>query len=530
MSEKTSMDISHHYNNHKFSKWKRFKNSLLVFGLLNLIWLIFRTGSKPTRIVYPCQQLAIKNISLSFGAILPILSLAAFFYKSRDKVAKSKTILLLVLLLLPLVGGVVFQSTHSVNEVGLLIEPKEANSVINSDIFIVNGRDVAHISNLIDVMGNNGLNFYYSETATSNQGPDGLIASEDVILLKINCQWPKRGGTNTDMLKELIEVIIAHPDGFTGEIVVADNGQGRGSMDWSQTNAENHKFSSQDVVNYFSGEKISTYLWDDIRGTAVDEFSEGDNNDGYIVYEEPDPETGIFISYPKFKTIYGTKISFKNGIWNGTHYENKLKVINLPVLKSHGSYGVTGALKHYMGVQTQQLANGHQKIATGGMGTLMAEFGLPILNIMDAIWINANPAISLANGPSTGYSDATRVNILMASLDPVALDYWAAKNILVKTAEMIGYSDTHTLSPDNSIRSGLTEAFGVWLNKTEEELVREGYNVTSNENNINIYANSMIVQIESYTESNFIFWLSVFGTSVLSLIIVSIIYIKKLKK
>ncbi|NIV94818.1 DUF362 domain-containing protein, partial [candidate division KSB1 bacterium] len=59
---------------------------------------------------------------------------------------------------------------------------------------------------------------------------------------------------------------------------------------------------------------------------------------------------------------------------------------NMPVLKSHSWYGVTASLKHYMGVQTQRLANGHQTVATGGMGTLMVETGLPTLNIIDAIW------------------------------------------------------------------------------------------------------------------------------------------------
>jgi uncharacterized protein (DUF362 family) len=38
---------------------------LLTLGFSSLIWFIFRTGTKPSRIVYPCQQLAIMN-SIAF--------------------------------------------------------------------------------------------------------------------------------------------------------------------------------------------------------------------------------------------------------------------------------------------------------------------------------------------------------------------------------------------------------------------------------------------------------------------------------
>jgi hypothetical protein len=295
-------------------------------------------------------------------------------------------------------------------------------------------------------------------------------------------------------LKELIQTIVDHPDGFVGEIVVADNGQGYGNMNWAASNAENHTQSTQGVVDMFSPYyNVSTYDWQPIRGARVDEYSEGDMTNGYILYDTSDPETGIYVSYPKFETEFGTYISFKYGVWNGTGYEKRLKVINMPVLKSHWTYGVTASLKHYMGVQSEGsavlggLANGHDKVGTGGMGTLMVETGLPTLNIIDAIWINANPYPSSMGGPRTYYSHATRVNVLMASTDPVALDYWAAKHVLVQAASLIGYADTHTLDPDNTERSGLSEAFGVWLNLTKNEIVAGGYNVTTGEDRMNVY-------------------------------------------
>ena len=235
-------------------------------------------------------------------------------------------------------------------ELYLSLEPMQAGSSPASTLYVVNGRTYAHVNELINLMGSNGLLFYKSDTSGENQGPNGLIANNDVILIKINEEWPYRGGTNTDILKELIQTLVDHPEGFVGEIVVADNGQWQGSMDWQQSNAEDVSQSTQDVVNVFSKDfAVSTYTWIPIRGTRVDEYSEGDLTDGYVLYDYPDPETGIYVSYPKFRTQFGTYISFKKGVWNGTGYEERLKVINVPVLKSHSSYGVTAALKHYMG-------------------------------------------------------------------------------------------------------------------------------------------------------------------------------------
>ncbi|NHJ85625.1 MAG: DUF362 domain-containing protein [Asgard group archaeon] len=510
---------------------KAIKRSLLVFIVLNLLWLIFRTGTKPSRIVYPCQQAAIKNIGLALGSLIPILSLTAFFLDKNEWKNHLKKLVLLLLIFTPISSGLLLQQSSSGSEVELVINPLESNEIYSTDIFVVNGKDVAHIKNLIDLMGSNGLLFYQSENQSSNQGPTGLISANDVVLLKINCQWSERGGTNTDVVREMIQAIISHPDGFNGEIIVADNGQGRGSMDWSQTNAEDKVQSTQDVINSFSDSyNISTYLWDTIYDIQVDEFSAGDMNDGYFVYDLADSETEIIPSYPKFTTPFGTKVSFKHGIWNGTDYEQKLKVINMPVLKSHSSYGVTATLKHYMGVQTQKLANGHSTIDTGGMGTLMVEFGIPTLNIIDAIWINANPETSRFVGPGTSYSAATRVNILIAGLDPIALDYWSAKHILMPAAKLLGYSDVYSLDPTSTKSTGLEEAFGVWLNYTKAELIRGGYNVTSNEQNINVYANSLVLDIEVVKNNHLGLWLGISGSIMTFVAVVIFVSVKIVRK
>ena len=376
----------------------------------------------------------------------------------------------------------------------LTLESRLAKAQPSSDIFVVNGTTGYDngFNELMKLMEEHGLPFYKSKVKEKEQGPEGLIARDDVVIIKVNAQWNERGGTNTDLLRAIIEAIINHPEGFIGEIVVADNGQAQygafgkgGSLDWKDNNAEDPSQSAQRVVDMFSSSyKVSTYLWDEITLKRVSEYSEGDMEDGYVVSQTANPTTGIKVSYPKFKTKFGTYISFKRGIWNPEtrSYDNgRLKVINVPVLKAHYIYGVTACVKHYMGVVSDKLTNhnAHQSVGTGGMGTEMVETRMPTLNILDAIWINANPG----KGPRTPYSEATRVNVIMASTDPVALDYWAVKHVLMQTARRIGFKDLSFIDPDNTA-SG---SFGKWLRLSMQEIKRAGHQATTNEDQMNVY-------------------------------------------
>ena len=66
------------------------------------------------------------------------------------------------------------------------------------------------------------------------------------------------------MLRGVIRRIVEHPDTFSGEIVVADNGQGRGNINPSRANAEDLGQSAADVVKDCAEEgwRISGMLWD----------------------------------------------------------------------------------------------------------------------------------------------------------------------------------------------------------------------------------------------------------------------------
>jgi hypothetical protein len=359
------------------------------------------------------------------------------------------------------------------------------------------------VSSLIELMENQSLYFYKNANQSS-----GLIGNNDVVILKVNGQWPYNGGTNTDLVKSVIKVIVGHPDGFTGEVIISDNGQGQGSMNHAQTNSYYHDQSNAEVAGMFYSHQVSAFLWDTLKSRTVDDFNDGDFRDGYVRNSTWNSDTEIYVSYPKFTTEYGTHISFKEGVWdNSTGFDSeRLKVINMPVLKSHFRYGVTGCIKHYMGVPQGYIApsvhisipHEHFSIANGGMATLMVETRAPILNILDMIWINANPLESSSmRGPWGNYGYTTFTDIIGASQDPVALDYWASNNVLIPIA-MLDYETYSSLDPDYEPKSPqytgydqMDESFHNYLRRSKDVLIDAGLQATMNQTEMNVFVKAL---------------------------------------
>lgn len=294
----------------------------------------------------------------------------------------------------------------------------------------------AGVDCLLHLMGRKGLKFYRSALSAELSGPSGLIGADDVVLLKVNAQWKYRGCTNSDLVRGLIQRILDHPDGFIGEVVIFENGQGRGSLYCDRmfgnnnkvvypdarvhANAENESHHYMYLVNeVFDDPRVSSYLLDPIRTIFIgkdDHFT-----DGYRIFQN--------VSYPCFTTASGRRIELREGVWSDGGYSDNLKLINIPVLKHHDKNGseITASLKHFYGILS--MADGqstfrHYSGLGETSGKMVASVRTPVLNIIDAIWVS--------HASLKGYPEETtfRANQLLASQDPVALDYYAAKHIL----------------------------------------------------------------------------------------------------
>lgn len=443
-------------------------------GLAALVWLILRTGRKPTRLSYPCQQAALGSVSLLFAVSLApwLFQAGSWLWRRRSRLAAAAGLLAV----LPLGGHWDTTSGRCVTD-----RLARAPADYGADVYVIEnaggpaGDHHRGVDALVAGMGAAGLKLYRSATSGAESGPDGLVGVNDVVLIKINQQWPERGGTNTDVLKGLIARILEHPDGFGGEVVVVENGQGLGSLDWPASNAEDHGQSALDVVTHFAGlgQPVSAYLWDGIRGVSVAEYSAGDLRDGYVVGPW-DAGAQISVSYPKFRTAGGHHVSLQHGVWDpaaGTYDDTRLRFFNLPVLKCHSIYGVTASLKHHVGTMTTALGtNTHAAVASGGLGSFLSQVRMPDLNILDCIYILADPNA----GPACSYGQATRADQLAASRDPVALDLWADANILVPAMVANGFTAFPRQDPADS-----NSVFRRYLDRTAARLIAAGIPVTN---------------------------------------------------
>lgn len=467
-----------------FQRW-----GFWLLGLASLIWLIVRSGPNPRRLMYPCQQAALAN-SLAFLAG-PLSALAS---SPLSRWLRRFSLLILVMTfawslsrglhlgspkhpprLAALSSLPGWRSPAAVSTVYAVVEvppsecsldggrlPPDPPCSSPSKAFFDQG-----IAALLALMETNGEPFYQ----TSHQA-DGMIGVEDIVVIKVNNQWGGEGtgqgagrmATNTDVLKGLIWAILSHPEGFNGEIVVAENTQPTSPNDWDAypANAEDPGQSFLDVVTALRalGYPVSLSDWSTLNDQRIEggdvfasgypqgEYIHGDMRDAYILLDDPQGGAQSELSYPKFRTADGSYVSLRYGIWEAGGYDTgRLKWINLPVLKRHGMAGATIAWKNLIGFIT---ADGYARNRFGDYremhdyffgyaGGANQDYGLigrqlalvrkPDLNLVDAIWV-------AYQNNTTG--EALRQDILLASRDPFAVDWYASEFVLLP---IVGQAD-----------------------------------------------------------------------------------------
>ncbi len=488
-------------------------NSLLT-GVFALCWLLLRSGTRPSRLAYPCQQAAFSTAAAAFGA--PLVAVLVALRRRIVVGLRTRASALAGVAGLVLTVAAVAYFPRDDGGRGLRVDAPEG---YRASVFQVSDcpedpvedRFVG-VDNLLILLASRGLDFYRSADPGPLAGPDGIIAAADVVVIKVNYQWSERGGSNTDVLSGLIRNIVDHPDGFTGEIIVAENAQfaSTNNFDRNDNNAQDNSRSPRDVVEHFQtlGYNVTLFDWTPIRFTSVDEYSSGDMSDGYVVYDYDSQLQGR-LPYPKFQSLAGTHVSLRDGIWDpgaDSYDRDRLKLINLPVLKSHLIYGATAAVKNNMGVVTRELAtNSHNAIRNGLLGGLLAEIRPADLNILDCIWINANPA----GGPSTSYAEATRRDILVAGTDPVAIDIWAVKNILLPAFIANGYDPPFPLAdPDDP-----ASIFREYLDNSMSYVLTGGFEVTNDLSLIDAYTwdgiTPLSIFVDGFETGNTERWLTI---------------------
>jgi hypothetical protein len=446
-----------------------FTHSFLWLGIGSILWLLLRSGAKPSRLRYPCQRAAAGTGSLwlsafvfpgvlrglrAIGLNLPEVRLSR---KARNLLLTAGISAVAVLLPMSLVHKhpTVPPPARSSLPVWTSKLPDQSHVFVVDSVPVPDSNAIYHegLDSLLSLLAQNGTYLYRSSKQLPWCDTTGIIGKNDVVLLKVNAEWPERGMPSTDLLKGLIARIVAHPDTFTGEIELVENGQWRQSWAYPLNNAERHSQSMQEVVDTFAsrGYHVGAYNWTAIgygnNNRWVSEFDQGDTVSGYV----REDSTGM--TYAKFVTSYGTSVSTRLGVWNDSTYEpERLKFINMPVLKSHSYMAVSASVKHYIGFLSYRDSGNtsmHRRAMTEGL--LGVDFGkarFPDLNIIDATWVSAE----ITTGPNAPYNMCTRLNTLVASKDPIAADYYAGKHVLRPASWWSGHPSLHDygrMDPDN---------------------------------------------------------------------------------
>jgi hypothetical protein len=440
----------------------------VLVGLASLAWLGVRSGLRPSRLAYPCQRVAATQ-GLGFVAyVASAIASTRVYHLLRRRQGLRRAFLAVagLALLAPLPGGAMQPIRLSAS----LTLPAWTSPEAVSDVYAVthvplptvslDGGTIPEGSTPAEALHDRGVDALIDELAAQGRPfyrtphqPQGLIGPDDVVVLKVNNQWNcgtgtdrGRSHTNIDVIKGVIYRIVQHPQGFSGAVVVADNTQfAPGQFDCADdNNAQDTRQSHQDVVDAFvsQGYPVCISPWEALRTTFVDEYDSGDVESGYVAVQEGTPGVDQ-LSYPKFEVACGPdtyRISMRYGLWDGSSYDGaRLKMINMPIVKRHSMAGATLAVKNYIGFLTtgdtsrrfgsstnmHNLFWGYSGDSDYGLlGRQLALIRRADLNIVDAIWVNPT-------SQTGGEEDAVRANVLLASVDPFALDYYGSVYVLL---------------------------------------------------------------------------------------------------
>jgi hypothetical protein len=364
----------------------------------------------------------------------------------------------------------------------------------------VNGSPPENLRKVVELMG----------------GIHTLFGEDDVVLIKPNAQWWNQGATNLAALSAFVDLIMERPGGFRGEVVIAENCH-RGISPWTSTasgwardfqrNAEisgikNLAELGRSLKERY-GDRFTLRHWINVEYGAKRVFGPKDGA-GYVYCDGTggvpllsfdngvagDKYRATIMTYPVFVTDRGTVVDFKHGVWEkGKYTGGPFRFVNFPALNHHSVYcGLTSAVKNYLGVT--DLSGGpdpHQ----GGMltskyynfhsfpfdkwdhgprpGMLGAEVGVFLktvrkadLNITAAEWVGL---VSRVEPP------AARTRAVLASTDPVALDFHSGKYLLFPNSKMAVHDPDDRKSPLRQYLAACAEKSGCVFDENRVDVV-----------------------------------------------------------
>ena len=291
-------------------------------------------------------------------------------------------------------------------------------------------------------------------------GIQNFIGYDDAVVLKPNGQWPNQGYTHTLCMKALIDVILNRPGGFGGEIIIAEHVHRDPTTAlnvnycWNMSAANRQRnwpdMSYLELVNDYHTRGFPNVtaipLYDSGQGgfvavTGPGGLSAGQHGWVRTTYTTAANGHTVRLSSAILRSSYSGKlIDVKNGVWQNDAYNGqKVKLIFLPTLNNHNNLdsedyaGPTSAIKCHLGIVEFTGSAGYSLHGIGFDTNEANAVGESVGHLITQV---ISPTFYLTCAEYTGYggrtnSYATNTKTVGLCADPVTLDYWMCKYVML---------------------------------------------------------------------------------------------------
>ncbi len=321
-------------------------------------------------------------------------------------------------------------------------------------------------------------------------GIQHFVGLNDVVVIKPNGQWPNQGYTHTLCIKALIDAILARPGGFQGEVILTEHVHRSPSETLSDsycwTMSVGNRQRNWPDMNYF--ELIDDYHARGIHNVTAVPMCDADPSGDWVSATGPAAVPAgkhAWVRLPTYTTASGNSYSpsyailrspysdklvdLRNGVWaNGAYTGAAVRLLFLPTLNNHASLdvedyaGPTSAVKTHIGFIEGTSIHGvgynddHPESVGEAVGHLITEVVHPTFYMTCAEWTGY--------GGRTG-SAATQTKTVGLCADPVTLDYWMCKHVLLpcRTSQTFMNADLN-----NNLRKTLAGCHGMGVGTLDE--------------------------------------------------------------
>ncbi|MBS7615551.1 DUF362 domain-containing protein, partial [Candidatus Bathyarchaeota archaeon] len=372
---------------------RRIRHSTLIIGVLSLFWFLYRTGTKPSRVVYPCQRAAASNCYAFL--LYPAFAFIAHFIKTEvprayNKVSHSRKthfFILAIMLSLTIISS------------GLAIY----NNILFDPLSVVEtqtepGQKVSGVS--VVQVENNDLERSLQEALDYIGGISSIIPEGAKVLIKPNIVRYQAPPDTTDpaIVKALINLIKQR----NPSVIWVAEGSGEGNT------IENFMALGYAEIADISGVELVDLNYGDLVEVPIP-------GGGYVfdsfMFNKKVMEADVFISLACMKTHSMAVVT--------------LGMKNLVGISAGSVYGVAGSANHW---RLHEVAAEKGDTYLGGVIT-----DLNSARRIDLTIIDGRVAME-GQGPHDG--EPVNLGLIIVGKDPVATDT-VASTIMGFDAEKI---------------------------------------------------------------------------------------------